>query len=111
MGTNVGPRQLGLYEELLCVSDFNHHRSVFHTTEALLRLSEDSANPTAIEWEASVLTLLLKPDLLGQGHLTVLVTLDPSDRYTPVSIPVLKFASKIGGVKRTISPVSIDPPK
>ncbi|KAL8431445.1 hypothetical protein ACSSS7_005274 [Eimeria intestinalis] len=85
------------------------NRSLFFLTEVLLRLAESSSSVSSFDWDCSAATSILKEPLLAPGHIAFLVSIDPSDRYTPVSLPVLRFASRLCSLKKPIHPQTIEP--
>ncbi|KAL8449347.1 hypothetical protein Emag_003637 [Eimeria magna] len=85
------------------------NRSLFFLTEVLLRLAENPSSVSSFDWDCSAATSTLKEALLGPGHIAILVSIDPSDRYTPVSLPVLRFASRLCSLKKPIHPQTIEP--
>ncbi|KAL8427437.1 hypothetical protein Efla_003884 [Eimeria flavescens] len=85
------------------------NRSLFFLTEILLRLAEDPSALSAFDWECSAATFILREALLAPGHLAILVNIDPSDRYTPVSLPVLRFAARLCLLRRRVKPQLTDP--
>ncbi|XP_026191614.1 uncharacterized protein LOC34619606 [Cyclospora cayetanensis] len=87
------------------------NRSLFFLTECLLRLAEAPSSLESFNWSSSAATTLLRRPLLSPGHLAVLITLDPSDRYVPVSLPVMNFASRLCNIKRHIEQQTIQPRK
>ena len=113
---NVFSEELPGYSVHVCVSSSlsvslgaRFNRSLFFLTEALLRLSEAPAALEALDWNCSAATSLLRGPLLSPGHLMVLATVDPSDRFLPVSVPVLRFAERLSALKRQIRPQTITP--
>ncbi|KAL8454059.1 hypothetical protein Emed_000557 [Eimeria media] len=85
------------------------NRSLFFLTEVLLRLAESPSSVSSFDWDCSAATSILKEALLAPGHIAFLVSIDPSDRYTPVSLPVLRFASRLCSLKKPIHPQTIEP--
>ncbi|KAL8270321.1 hypothetical protein Esti_005756 [Eimeria stiedai] len=85
------------------------NRSLFFLTEVLLRLAENPSSVSSFDWDCSAATSILKEALLAPGHIAFLVSIDPSDRYTPISLPVLRFASRLCALKKPIHPQTIEP--
>ncbi|CBZ50806.1 putative kinesin motor domain-containing protein [Neospora caninum Liverpool] len=86
-------------------ADASASQSLFRTLEGLLRPATwtyADGKPSTSVWAGSTLTQLLYPALHGDSNLSVIMTVDPADCSLSVSLPTLRFGSRISGGRRRL---------
>ncbi|KYF45597.1 kinesin motor domain-containing protein [Toxoplasma gondii ARI] len=79
------------------------NQSLFVMAEDLLSLTNsENGKAASSSWAGSTLTQILYPAVHGDSNLSVIITIDPADSCLDVSLPTLRFGSRISGGRRTL---------
>ncbi|KEP61673.1 UNVERIFIED_CONTAM: kinesin motor domain-containing protein [Hammondia hammondi] len=79
------------------------NQSLFVMAEDLLSLTNSNSGKAASSaWAGSTLTQILYPAVHGDSNLSMIITIDPADSCLAVSLPTLRFGSRISGGRRRL---------